>query len=53
MTLLFNTVDSGVGTGIFPVNLLNVGIGTTRPDQNADLTVGAVGSSGTSLLVKV
>ena len=48
---LFNTVDSGIGTGIFPVNLLNVGIGTTRPDQNADLTVGAVGSSGTSLLV--
>ena len=48
---LFNTVDSGIGTGIFPVNLLQVGIGTTRPDQNADLTVGAVGSSGTSLLV--
>ena len=48
---LFSTVDSGIGTGIFPVNLLNVGIGTTRPDQNADLTVGAVGSSGTSLLV--
>ena len=46
---LFST--AGVGTGIFPVNLLNVGIGTTRPDQNADLTVGAVGSSGTSLLV--
>ena len=32
MTLLFST--AGVGTGIFPVNLLNVGIGTTRPEQN-------------------
>ena len=47
---LFNT--AGVGTGIFPVNLLQVGIGTTRPDQNADLTVGAVGASGTTLLVR-
>ena len=46
---LFST--AGVGTGIFPVDLLNVGIGTTRPEQNIDLTVGAVGSSGTSLLV--
>ena len=46
---MFST--AGVGTGIFPVNLLNVGIGTTRPEQNVDLTVGAVGSSGTSLLV--
>ena len=46
---LFST--AGVGTGIFPVDLLNVGIGTTRPEQNVDLTVGAVGSSGTSLLV--
>ena len=47
---LFNT--AGVGTGIFPVNLLNVGIGTTRPEQNVDLTVGAVGASGTTLLVR-
>ena len=47
---LFNT--AGVGTGIFPVDLLQVGIGTTRPDQNADLTVGAVGASGTTLLVR-
>ena len=47
---LFST--AGVGTGIFPVNLLQVGIGTTRPDQNADLTVGAVGASGTTLLVR-
>jgi len=48
---LFDTVDSGIGTGIFPVSLLNVGIGTTRPLDNIDLTVGAVGSSGTSLFV--
>ena len=49
---LFNTVDSGIGTGIFPVNTLQVGIGTTRPDQNADLTVGAVGASGTTMIVR-
>ena len=49
---LFNTVDSGIGTGIYPVDLIQVGIGTTRPDQNADLTVGAVGASGTTLLVR-
>ena len=48
---LYETVDSGIGTGIFPVNLLNVGIGTTRPLDNIDLTVGAVGASGTSLFV--
>jgi len=49
---LFNTVDSGIGTGIFPVDTLQVGIGTTRPDQNADLTVGAVGASGTTMIVR-
>ena len=49
---LFSTVDSGIGTGIFPVNTLQVGIGTTRPDQNADLTVGAVGASGTTMIVR-
>ena len=49
---LFNTVDAGIGTGLYPVELLQVGIGTTRPDQNADLTVGAVGASGTTLLVR-
>ena len=47
---LFST--AGVGTGIFPVSLLNVGIGTTRPDQNSDLTVGAVGASGTTMIVR-
>ena len=53
---LFSTVASGLGTGIHPNldgsgNLLNVGIGTTRPLDNIDLTVGAVGASGTSLFV--
>lgn len=47
---LFST--AGVGTGIFPVNNLQVGIGTTRPDQNSDLTVGAVGASGTTMIVR-
>jgi hypothetical protein len=49
---LFETAASGIATGIFPVNLLNVGIGTTRPDSNIDLTVGAVGASGTTLVVR-
>ena len=48
---LFNTVPSGIGTGISPVNVLNVGIGTTRPLSDVNLTVGAVGSSGTSMHV--
>ena len=48
---LFNTVPSGIGTGISPVDVLNVGIGTTRPLDNVNLTVGAVGSSGTSMHV--
>jgi len=48
---LFDTVSAGLGTGIFPVALLNVGIGTTRPLSNVDLTVGAVGSSGTTMHV--
>ena len=47
----WGTVDSGIGTGIYPNDLLNVGVGTTRPHANVDLTVGAVGSSGTSLFV--
>ena len=48
---LFTLVPSGIGTGISPNDALNVGIGTTRPLNNIDLTVGAVGSSGTSLFV--
>ena len=48
---LFTTVPSGIGTGISPNDVLNVGIGTTRPLSNVNLTVGAVGSSGTSMHV--
>jgi len=48
---LFSGVNAGLGTGIFPVALLNVGIGTTRPLTDVDLTVGAVGSSGTTMHV--
>ena len=48
---LFSTVPSGIGTGISPNDVLNVGIGTTRPLDNVNLTVGAVGSSGTSMHV--
>ena len=48
---LFAGVAAGLGTGIHPINNLNVGIGTTRPLDSIDLTVGAVGASGTSLFV--
>ena len=48
---LFAGVSAGLGTGIHPINDLNVGIGTTRPLDNVDLTVGAVGSSGTTMHV--
>ena len=48
---LFRTVSAGLGTGIFPVDVLSVGIGTTRPLSDVDLTVGAVGSSGTTMHV--
>ena len=48
---LFAGVSAGLGTGIFPVDVLNVGIGTTRPLSDVDLTVGAVGSSGTTMHV--
>ena len=50
MTLCLILLNSGIGTGIYPNDVLNVGIGTTRPD-NVNLTVGAVGSSGTTLIV--
>ena len=43
-------MPSGIGTGISPNDVLNVGIGTTRP-LDVNLTVGAVGSSGTSMHV--
>ena len=48
---LFTPVPSGIGTGISPNDVLNVGIGTTRPLDNVNLTVGAVGYAGTSMHV--
>ena len=48
---LFKSVPSGIGTGISPIGAVNVGIGTTRPLDDVNLTVGAVGSSGTSMHV--
>ena len=48
---LFSTVAAGLGTGVHPLGNLNVGIGTTRPLDDINLTVGAVGASGTSLFV--
>ena len=47
----WTSVASGLGTGIYPIDLLNVGIGTTRPLSDVNLTVGAVGSSGTTMHV--
>jgi len=44
-------VAAGLGTGIYPQGVLRVGIGTTRPNDDVDLTVGAVGSSGTTMHV--
>ena len=48
---LFDAVSAGLGTGIHPIANLNVGIGTTRPLTDVNLTVGAVGSSGTTMHV--
>ena len=42
-------VHAGVGTGIYPTGLLNVGVGTTRP--TVALEVGAVGASSSSVVV--
>ena len=46
---LWGGVDVGLGTGIYPFNLLNVGIGTSVPRFN--LEVGTIGAGGTSLWV--
>ena len=40
-----------VSTGLYPNDLLNVGIGTSVPLSDVNLTVGYVGSSGTSMHV--
>ena len=46
---LWATVASGLGTGIYPINLLNVGIGTTVPRYNLEL--GSPGVANTDLYV--
>jgi len=48
---LFKGVNSGLGTGIHPVQNLNVGIGTTVFDQTNTLQVGSPGTGKTDLLV--
>ena len=42
---------SGVTTGIYPINNLNVGIGTTIPNEKYTLHLGTVGTSSTDLYV--
>ena len=48
---LFRGVQSGLGTGIHPIQNLNVGIGTTVFDQTHTLQIGSPGTSKTDLLV--
>ena len=47
---LWSGVASGLGTGIYPNNLVNVGIGTTVPHFNLD--VGTTGTGTTDLKVR-
>lgn len=47
---LWSGVASGLGTGIYPNNVLNVGLGTTTPEFPLD--VGAPGSGTTDVRVK-
>ena len=48
---LFKGVQSGLGTGVHPIQNLNVGIGTTVFDQTFTLQLGSPGTSKTDLLV--
>lgn len=48
---LLQGVQSGLGTGIHPINNLNVGIGTTAFDTTFTLHVGSPGTGKTDLLV--
>ena len=49
---LWAGVEVGLGTGIYTIDNLNVGIGTTIPDNNYNLDVGLVGAGGTALIVR-
>jgi len=56
LTNLFNDslwtgVPAGLGTGIYPLQNLNVGIGTTIPNDDFFLDLGTVGTGGTDLFV--
>ena len=48
---LWTGVAAGLGTGIYPVGGLNVGIGSTIPNSAYKLHVGSVGTGGTDLFV--
>ena len=48
---LFDSVNSGFGTGIHPISNLNVGIGTTVFDDKFTLQLGSPGTGKTDLLV--
>ena len=48
---LWTGVGAGLGTGIYPIDGLNVGIGTTIPDNSYHLQLGTVGAGGTDLFV--
>ena len=48
---LWKGVASGLGTGIYPIQNLNVGIGSTIPNSAYKLQVGTVGTGGTDLYV--
>ena len=49
---LWAGVAAGLGTGLYPIDNLNVGIGTTFPDNNYSLDVGTAGVGGTDLRVQ-
>jgi len=48
---LWAGVAAGLGTGIYPIDNLNVGIGSTIPNSLYKLQVGTVGTGGTDLYV--
>ena len=48
---LWAGVAAGLGTGLYPLANLNVGIGTTTPDGTYKLEVGTVGTGGTDFYV--